>query len=125
MPAIIRPFTNYMLKTSFGKNISTMSTIKLGLYTTGTAFTTLGFYRGFQHYYISELKDKKNKIIFKDYACCIIFGFIGASIYINPSICSFALYNEYMRATLILSGADDKTIAESNILFNICGNKCK
>ena len=123
MTAIVRPIFDHMSNSALLKKIYSMPTMKIGFYTGATALSILGFNRGSQEFYINELK-KKKEIFLKDYACCCVFGVMGASIYINPAFSGFAIYHEYLRAKMMITGVNNKHISDSNMFFNLFFNLC-
>jgi hypothetical protein len=118
----IQPFTNRMLKSRFGQKIFSTQITKIGLCIgvgIGT-MSTLGFYRGCREYWVREIKNKKTPIDLTNYLCCSVFGLIGLSIYINPSLSAFAVYHEYLLAKMFINGEHDERITENCSFFNLC-----
>ncbi len=71
--------------------------IKKTIITTGITIFSLGYYRGCQQYYHFEIKNKNANFGLKEFALCNILGIINGSIYVNPSLAGFILYDEYLK----------------------------
>jgi len=100
------------------KQLSLLPPVKLALYGGMSTMFTLGFYRGCKEYYTLEMENSKTKAKLSDFACCSIFGLIGASTYINPAFTCFAIRHEYLLAKVFITGRDDENIADKNLFFS-------
>lgn len=82
-------------------------------YGTGTMFS-LGFFRGCEQYNYRHIKCKNKSATLEDYMISTVFGVINGSLYINPTLACFALYDEYYKMKLSLSKKYDDTLYYSN-----------
>lgn len=123
MSTIVQPISNYLFKSSFVKQMSLISPVKLGLYAGIATMFNLGFYRGCKEYYMLELENSKTQASISDFAYCSIFGLMGASIYVNPALMGFAIHHEYLMAKMLITGTRDENITGKNSFFSFCEKK--
>ena len=82
----------------------------IGVY--GVLFS-IGYYRGIQQYKYNYITNKQN-LSFNDYFCLTTFGLINASLYINPALTGFAIYDEYQKLNMIISNTYEEKLYYSS-----------
>ena len=60
------------------------------------SFFSLGFYRGCQQYHTKIMK-KNNTYDIENSALLVTVGIMNGSLYVNPALCGFALYDEIQK----------------------------
>ena len=96
--------------------------IKKSIITTGLTIFSLGYYRGCQQYYHFEIKNKNVNFGLKEFTLCNILGIINGSIYVNPSLTGFALYDEYQKYKMRGEKDFDENKYLANSYFNFIKN---
>jgi hypothetical protein len=78
------------------------------LYSSAGLMFSVGFYRGCQQYNYNHIKCKNKTITFQDIMILTACGFINATLYINPALIGFALYDEQNKIKMLLTGNYDE-----------------
>jgi hypothetical protein len=88
------------------------------MYLSGGLLSSLGFYRGYEQYNFYHVKRINKKPDFENYMCSVVFGVINASLYINPALCGFAIYEEYKKIKMFIANEYDEKEYYNNLFFN-------
>lgn len=96
---------------------------KKGIYTLGVSMFSLGYYRGCQQYYYNEIKQKNITPGIKEFMMTNIMGIMNGSIYVNPSLTSFAVYEEYIKHKIRNNEKFDEKLYYKNTYLEIYKDK--